>query len=120
MEMSGRKKRTPWEELREAVAEGYRRLAFGPVGDVVRLMMAEEGEAINNVELDLFGVAEMKRGKGTMEVKLASRLEALDRLAQLCREEHGGGEDAFYKALSQGARELYHREGERDGTKTEG
>jgi hypothetical protein len=120
MEMSGRKKRTPWEELREAVAEGYRRLAFGPVGDVVRLMMAEEGEAINYGELDLFGVAEMKRGKGTMEVKLASRLEALDRLAQLCREEHGGGEDAFYKALSQGARELYHREGERDGTKTEG
>ncbi len=115
--MSGRKKRTPWEELREAVAEGYRRLAFGPVG---RLMMAEEGEAINYGELDLFGVAEMKRGKGTMEVKLASRLEALDRLAQLCREEHGGGEDAFYKALSQGARELYHREGERDGTKTEG
>ena len=30
------------ESLRRTVEEGYRRLAFGPVGDAVRLMLAEE------------------------------------------------------------------------------
>ena len=104
-----RKKKNPQEELREAVAEGYRRLAFGPVGDAVRLMLTEEGEWIDCGKLDLFNLAEIKRGKGTMELKFVSRLEALDRLAQLCREEPGG-DDAFYQALSQGARGLYREE----------
>lgn len=98
------------KELREQVMEGYRRLAFGPVGDAVRLMMAEEGEALDYGELDLFQVAELKRGKGTMEIKFASRMEALDRLAQLAREEESGEGDAFYTALSQGARGFYRRE----------
>ena len=76
-----RKKKNPQKELREAVAEGYRRLAFGPVGDAVRLMLTEEGEWIDCGKLDLFNLAEIKRGKGTMELKFVSRLEALDRLA---------------------------------------
>ena len=104
-----RKKKNPQKELREAVAEGYRRLAFGPVGDAVRLMLTEEGEWIDCGKLDLFNLAEIKRGKGTMELKFVSRLEALDRLAQLTREEPGG-DDAFYQALSQGARGLYREE----------
>ena len=114
--MARRKKQTPREELREAVAEGYRRLAFGPAGDAVRLMLAEEGDWMDWGALDLFNVAEMKRGKGTTEVKFVSRLEALDRLAQLCREESDGGEDAFYRALCQGARTFYRgKEGEDGG-----
>lgn len=101
-------------QLRELAAEGYKRLAFGPVGDAVRLLLVEEGEYLNCDGLDLFCLTEIKRGKGTMEVKLASRLEALDRLAALAREE-GGGDDAFYAALAQGAKGFYHREEAQDG-----
>ena len=108
--MTRRKKKDPREELREAVAEGYRRLAFGGVGDAVRLMMAGEEEWLDYKSLDLFHVVEMKRGKGTMQ------LTALDRLAQLCREEYGGGDDAFYLALSQGAKGFYRKEGEDGGS----
>ena len=97
-------------QLRELAAEGYKRLAFGPVGDAVRLLLY-----LNCDGLDLFCLTEIKRGKGTMEVKLASRLEALDRLAALAREEEGGGDDAFYAALSQGAKGFYHREEAQDG-----
>ncbi len=118
--MAGKKKRDPREELREAVVEGYRRLAFGGVGDAVRLMMAGEEEALDYWALDLFLVAEMKRGKGTMELKFADRLEALDRLERLCREESGGGEDAFYQALSQGARGFYRKEGAHGNTEEGG
>lgn len=113
--MVRKRKKDPREELREAVAEGYRRLAFGPVGDAVRLMMAEEGTALDYGALDLFNLAEIKRGKGTVELKFVDRLEALDRLAQLCREEYGGGDNAFYQALSQGAKGFYQRAGERNG-----
>lgn len=95
-----------WKKLRKAVEEGYRRLAFGPVGDAVKLMMAGEDRELDYEELDLQNVAEIKRGKGTVEVKFFDRLEALDRLAQLAREETGGT-DSFYAALSAGARRYY-------------
>ena len=88
------------------MAEGYRRLAFGPVGDAVKLMMAEEGQGLDYSQLDLQNVAELKRGKGTVEVRFFSRLEALDRLAQLTREEPEE-EDRFYAALRAGAKRCY-------------
>ena len=100
------------QTLRQTVAEGYRRLAFGPVGDAVRLMLAEEGDWVDYAGLDLFNVAELRRGKGTIEVKFASRLEALDRLAQLAREEESGGLEQFCAALGQGARALYQQQKE--------
>lgn len=100
------KRRKRREELWEAVAEGYRRLAFGPVGDAVKLMMAEEGQGLDYSQLDLQNVAELKRGKGTVEVRFFSRLEALDRLAQLTREEPEE-EDRFYAALRAGAKRCY-------------
>ena len=55
-----------------------------------------------------------------MELKFADRLEALDRLERLCREESGGGEDAFYQALSQGARGFYRKEGAHGNTEEGG
>ncbi len=100
------KRRKRREELWAAVAEGYRRLAFGPVGDAVKLMMAEEGQGLDYSQLDLQNVAELKRGKGTVEVRFFSRLEALDRLAQLTREEPEE-EDRFYAALRAGAKRCY-------------
>ena len=97
--------------LRGQVEEGYRRLAFGPVGDAVRLLLLEEGEALDWGRLDLFNVSEIRRVKGGMEMKFFSRLEALDRLAAMAGEE-AGEEDGFYAALDRSARALYRREGE--------
>lgn len=114
----GRKKKdvTP-EELRRTVVEGYRKLALGPVGDAVRLMMAEEGDWLDYQKLDLMNLSEVKRGKGVIELKFFDRLAALDRLAQFAREEESQGLDRFCAALSQGAKELYRQreEGGEDG-----
>ena len=115
----GRKKKdaTP-AELRRTVVEGYQKLALGPVGDAVRLMMAEEGDWLDYEKLDLMNLAEVKRGKGVIELKFFDRLAALDRLAQLAKEEESQGLDRFCAALSQGAKELYQsgrEEGGEDG-----
>lgn len=111
-----RKGESEQQALRRAVVEGYQKLAFGPVGDAVRLMLAEEGDWLDYQGLDLFNLAELKRGKGTMEMKFVNRLEALDRLAQLAREEERGGIERFCAALSQGARELYGEQESGAGT----
>lgn len=110
-----RKKDVSPEELRRTVVEGYEKLALGPVGDAVKLMMAEEGEWMNYAALDLMNLAEIRRGKGGIELKFVDRLAALDRLAQLAREEESGGLDRFCAALSQGAKELYRNDREEGG-----
>ena len=99
------------DALRAEVEAGYRRLAFGPVGDAVRLLLAGEDEALDWGRLDLFNVSEIRRVKGGMEMKFFSRLEALDRLAAMAGEE-AGEEDGFYAALDRSARALYRRDGE--------
>lgn len=109
-----RKKDATPDELRRTVVDGYRKLALGPVGDAVRLMMAEEGDWLDYEKLDLMNLAEVKRGKGVIELKFFDRLEALDRLAQLAKEEENQGLDRFCAALSQGARELYREQRERE------
>ena len=109
-----RKKEASPAELRRVVAAGYEKLALGPVGDAVRLMMAEEGDWLDYEKLDLMNLAEVKRGKGVIELKFFDRLAALDRLAQFAREEESGGLDRFCAALSQGAKELYRDENGRE------
>ena len=52
-------------QLRELAAEGYKRLAFGPVGDAVRLLLVEEGEYLNCDGLDLFCLTYIIWGKGS-------------------------------------------------------
>ena len=91
------------------VEEGYRRLAFGPVGDAVRLAFWEEGDPLNPESLDLFNVSEIRRVKGGVEVRFYDRLAALDRLRQIQREEDRR-ETGFYDALLQSARALEERE----------
>ena len=113
-----KKKATP-AELRRTVVEGYEKLALGPVGDAVRLMMAEEGDWLDYEKLDLLNLAEVKRGKGIIELKFFDRLAALDRLAQFSREE-SGGLDRFCAALGQGAKELYRTQREEGGEDGDG
>ena len=81
----------------------------------IYILLLVLANCVDYPHLDLFNVAELRRCKGTMEMKFVSRLEALDRLAQLAREEESGGLESFCAALGQGARALYQgKEGEAD------
>ena len=94
------------EALGDAAAAGYLRLAFGSQSDAVRLaLMGEEEPLLDLDQLDLFGVSEIKKAKGGgFEVKLANRLEALDRLAALAQKRGQEG-DGFYQAILAAAKE---------------
>ncbi len=86
------------------ICEGFRRLAFGPCADAVRLMLCEEALTNKDIEqLDLFNVAEIKRPKGGgLEIKFFDRLKALEKLSA-----SGGGAQSgagsILRALSEGA-----------------
>lgn len=97
------------KELRERILSGEIRqqdvarrlaeLAFGRANDCVRLVL-EESPKLGRLDLSL--LSEVKRNdKGTVEVKLVDRLQALELLAQLAGEEDADM-DAFLKALQGG------------------
>lgn len=92
-------------QLRDAVRAGYERLAFGSIADAVSLVLRSEEDPLPSLDgLDLFCVSEIKRVKGGgFEVKFADRLEALDRLAALARQEEDASGSSFYAALERGA-----------------
>lgn len=98
----------------QEIREGYRRLAFGPVTDAVRLLFLDEAPSPGQLEeMDLFSIAEMKRPRaGGVELKFFDRLKALEKLSQM--EEQAVQDSAlpFYEALEQGAQAL-RREGGR-------
>ena len=74
--------------------QGLRRIAFGRNNDAVRLAFSENitNEDIDNA--DLFGVAEIKCGKGgIVEMKFFDRLKALD-LLSVCEREQNSSLDA--------------------------
>jgi len=71
-------------------------LAFGRANDCVRLVL-EEGTSLDRLDLSL--LSEVKRNeKGTVEVRLIDRLQALEQL-QLLAQEQGNDVEAFLKAL---------------------
>lgn len=81
---------------REDVIRRLAELAFGRANDCVKLVLQEE---ISLDKLDLSLLSEVKRNdKGTVEVKLVDRLQALELLIGLSSD---GGADvsAFLKAL---------------------
>ena len=69
------------EGLTATAEEGYRRLAFGPVTDAVRLMFPTEDETPPLEEMDLYNISKISQAKGGLEITFFDRLEALDRLA---------------------------------------
>lgn len=69
------------EGLTATAEEGYRRLAFGPVTDAVRLMFPAEDETPPLEEMDLYNISKISQAKGGLEITFFDRLEALDRLA---------------------------------------
>lgn len=94
------------------VREGYRRLAFGPVTDAIRLLFLEEAPSPGQLEeMDLFPISEIKRPRaGGVEIKFFDRLKALEKLAQMEEQTTRDGALPFYEALEKGARALHGEE----------
>ena len=84
----------PWIRLAE--------LAFGKANDCVKLAL-EEAPGLDKLDLSL--LSEVKRNeKGTVEIKLVDRLQALEQLAELAGEDRESLE-SFFQALQAGAAE---------------
>ncbi len=75
----------------QEVADGLRRIAFGGIADVIRLLTAEEIKDLDPESLDLVMISELKfqRGGG-IEVKLQDRVKALEKAAANCGKHLGG------------------------------
>lgn len=67
--------------------QGLRRLAFGRNNDAAALAFAETVTPEMIEQADLFGVSELKVGKGVVEIKFFDRLKALDLLSAAEKEE---------------------------------
>ena len=87
------------EVRRSDVVRRLAELAFGKANDCVRLVL-EEGVVPDGLDLSL--LSEVKRNeKGTVEVRLLDRLQALEQLARMVGEDSGDVE-AFFQALQGG------------------
>ena len=89
------------------VSAGFQRLAFGSVGDAIRLIMSIDKDISPNIdELDLFNVSEIKYAIGkSMEIKFFDRLKALEHLAEFTEGSKPKEAISFYEALERSARE---------------
>ena len=81
---------------RQDVARRLAELAFGRANDCVRLVLEEQPELDS---LDLSLLSEVRRNdKGTVEIRLIDRLQALEQLAALTETENSGMEE-FLRAM---------------------
>lgn len=62
--------------------QGLRRIAFGRNNDAVALAFAETVTPAMIAEADLYGVQEIKCGKGVVEIKFFDRCKALEALRE--------------------------------------
>jgi hypothetical protein len=67
--------------------QGLRRLAFGRNNDAAALAFTENVTPEMIEQADLFGVSELKVGKGVVEIKFFDRIKALDLLNAAEKEE---------------------------------
>lgn len=87
------------EIRRQDVTRRLAELAFGKANDCVRLALED---APDLEKLDLSLLSEVKRNdKGTVEIKLIDRLQALEQLAEVAGED-GGDLESFLQALQGG------------------
>ena len=86
----------------EKIRRQLRKMAFGKPNDCVKLAMCED---VDIEKLDLSMLTEIKRSeKGTVEIKLIDRLQALEQLATVADGEQTDMDD-FLKALQGGGEE---------------
>ncbi len=91
---------------------GLEMLAFGGIGDALRLVLSADPEDVNLDELDLCNVTEFKKTKdGTIECKFADRVKALEKLGVVC-EDNSQVAIPFYKALEQSSLALRKSQGD--------
>lgn len=90
------------DQIRSSVIAGLMRIAFGSINDCAKLLFQKEEGDIN--QLDLFSVSEMKRNKdNSVELRFCSRMEALEKLLELTREQSGENSlQRVYEALAGG------------------
>ena len=87
------------EIRRQDVTRRLAELAFGKANDCVRLAL-EDAPCLEKLDLSL--LSEVKRNeKGTVEIKLIDRLQALEQLAQVAGEDDSDME-SFLQALQGG------------------
>lgn|GEM_PF-2795600 len=93
---------------------GLEQLAFGGIGDAVKLLHLDEDSLGRIEELNLFNVSKVKKTKDGYEVEVFDRLKALEALDRL---DSGRTEDAgamsLYEAIAQGAAALSAQRGSR-------
>ena len=79
------------------------KLALGRCNDAVELLREELPQDISS--LDLYNVSEIKKVKGGgVEIKFFNRLDALEKLIDLCETKSGANAaESFFSALSSGA-----------------
>lgn len=89
------------QDLRTRVKLGLERLAFGSASDAMRLLYLEDVPSAEVLAgMDLFHVAEVKRGKNGVEVKLFDRFRAMELLEKLAEAESGGeAVSPLYRAI---------------------
>ena len=93
-----RERKTDLEKIRQQL----RKMAFGKPNECVKLAMCED---VDIEKLDLSMLTEIKRSeKGTVEIKLIDRLQALEQLATVADGERTDMDD-FLKALQGGGEE---------------
>jgi hypothetical protein len=83
---------------------GLERLAFGGVGDALRLLYIGENPDTDFLcGLDLFCVSELKRTDKGIEIKFFDRLKALESLLSHEVDDEAPGASSLYKALAASA-----------------
>lgn len=86
------------------VEAGLRRIAFGCIGDAVKIALNENISEDELKAMDLFGVSEIKVSRGkSVEIKFFDRIKALEKLSQLVRDNAVSSTDSFFKAIEEGA-----------------
>ena len=77
--------------LGNLAAIGYHKLAFGSVSDALRLLYAEQPDAEELEQMDLFMISDIRRNRdGMLEIKFFDRLKALEKLDAAAREDNAG------------------------------
>ncbi len=104
--ISAIKKNEPKAPTATEIIAGLRRLSFGSIADVIRLITAEDLRALNPDELELSSISELKFTKnGGIEVKFFDRLKALEALSSFSKEQDRP-DISFFEALDKSAAEL--------------
>lgn len=94
----------------DEVVAGLRRLAFGCIGDALRLAFEENIDISELKEMDLFAISEIKVNKGKgVEIKFFDRIKALEKLSGIVERNDEEGRSDIFRAIEEGAEALRYR-----------